>query len=150
MDKITITSRLGTEFESALEQLLFFNPLQQKVLSRIMNSIEQFGQPYITIDNDTLRVQVEGLRDAQTLFALGHVKNVVTLIGVINYVRVDEENIVILHVGITEEYSAFGLNSNQFLLMRLIAELRALSKKIKGVRQLHMTYSKGNLTKIRV
>ena len=72
MDKITITSKLATEFESALEQLLFFNPLQQKILSEIMNSIEHFGQPYISTDNNTLRVQVEKLKDTQSLFALRH------------------------------------------------------------------------------
>ena len=115
-----------------------------------MNSIEHFGQPYISIDNNILRIQVEKLKDTQTLFALGYFKKVVTLLGMLVYVRVDKENIVIIHIGIIEDYSADGPNSNQLLLMQLIAKLRALSKKIKGVRHIHMMYSKGNLTKIRV
>jgi len=150
LKNILITSSLDGVFHSALEQLLFFNPLQQKVLPEIMHSIEQFGQPYIKIVDNKLRINIDGIQDTQTLFALGHVKNVTTLLGVVIYVRIDEENIAILHIGITEDYSAHGNNSNRLLLIRLIAELRTLAKKIKGVRFLKIMYSKGRINNIKV
>jgi len=147
---LLITSSLDAAFNSALEQLLYFNPLQQKVLPGIINSIEQFGQPFILQIENKLRISIEGVQDTQTLYALGRVKNVTTLLGLIMYVRVDEENIVILHIGITEDYSAHGHNNNHLLLIRLISELRTLAKKIKGVRFLKMLYSKGKITNIKI
>ena len=149
MANIKLTSKLDCNFRENLERLLFFNPQQKKVLSGIINSIEAFGAPHISEENNLLRIRVEGLQEVQTLYALQQNIDSDELIGVVIYVRIDKEDIVILHIGIRDDYSANGKNSGQLLFMKLISELRKLASRIKGVRHLYLMYSKnGDLTKI--
>lgn len=148
---ITITSKLGGGYRGALEELLFFNPQQQKVLAGIMHSIEAFGAPSITTDNNLLRIQVEGLKEVQTLYALTDAVDDPQLIGVIIYVRIDIENVIILHIGVREDYSTQGKHGDQMLVVRLVSELRMSCRFVKDLRYLHLMYGKnGNLIKIRI
>ncbi|HID48718.1 MAG TPA: hypothetical protein EYP40_03735 [Chromatiales bacterium] len=148
---ISITSQLESEYREALEELLFFNPQQKKVLAGIMNSIEAFGAPFITTNNNLLRIQVEGLKQVQTLYALADTDEGAELVGVIIYVRIDLENVIILHLGVREDYSTQGEHGDHMLVIKLVSELRRSCRRVKDLRYLHLVYGNhGDLTKIRV
>lgn len=148
--KIVFSSKLGKNHRDELETLMFFNPQQKHVESGILESIERYGLPKVAPNGEFLRVEIAGLPEVQTLFALETYGASASLIGVIVYLRVNRESIVVLHVGVREEYSIFGIYADEMLAMKLIVHLRQIARQIKGVRTLTVIYGKGMIRRIPV
>jgi hypothetical protein len=142
-ETIRFTSVLETHYRDDLEGLMFFNPQQKKTLAGINRSIKDFGVPSVTVDAERLRITVEGLSDAQALYALKEKDGSVELIGVIVFVRLDPENLVLLHIAVREDYSRGGEHGEEMLVGRLVGELRAIARRIRGVRHVILKYSGG-------
>lgn len=140
MQAILFSSTLSRKYKDDLEQLLFFNPQQHDVQAGIVAAIERYGLPRIMVEQELLRVCVAGLPEVQTLFALTDPEN--ELVGVIVYVRVDQEKLVLLHIGIQEKYSLAGEQAEAMLLLRLLAKLREIARRIKGVEAITMMYGR--------
>ena len=115
--EITFTSRLSASHQSDLEQLIFFNPDQTRFQDRIVQSIESFGMPSITKDDGHLKVGTDRHSEVQTIFALERSKSTENLIGVLLYLRVSTDKLVVLHVGIDERYLASGSAGDRMLYM---------------------------------
>lgn len=141
--KITFTSVLGLEYGEDLEDLMFFNPQQKEASSRIDHVINEYGVPSIVVDNDRLRIQVEGLAECQTLYALDCSAEKPVLAGVMVYVRSDWENIVLLHIAVKEDYSRMGKFADQMLVLKMTTQLRRIARRIKGIRSITLKYSSG-------
>jgi hypothetical protein len=124
-----------------LEKLVFFNARQKRVLHGIVDAIEKFGYPQISLDGERLRVRVDGLDEVQTLFAVDSVSG--KPLGIAIYHRSDLENITVLHLGIAEEFTVEGGRADEHLLLRLLGELRRCSRRLKGVRRLELVYLAG-------
>jgi hypothetical protein len=148
MSGIFFTSLLGNEYRAGLEELMFFNPQQGKVKTGIVASIERYGLPQIFLDGKFLRVKVQEFSEVQTLFALDGRADVSKLVGVVVYVRTNVETITILHIGVDEQYSISGLHAGEMLVVRMIAQLREIARRIKGIRSLVLIYGKGAHTRI--
>ncbi|MCU7937925.1 MAG: hypothetical protein KZQ64_05710 [gamma proteobacterium symbiont of Bathyaustriella thionipta] len=146
--EILFTSELNKQYSKALEKLLFFNPRQKDYILNITHSINLFGQPEICSVDDNIKLTLNGLHDAQTLFALNSENKV--LIGVMIYSLVDDENMVLLHIGVTNKYSSKGIHSDQFLVPLFIQRLRHIAKVIKGVKMITIMYGHSRLTQISV
>ena len=137
-ESIAFGSRLRHEHRRSLERLLFFNGCQNRVLHGIVAAIERYGPPEIVAEGDFLRVRVAKQPDVQTLFAIDAASG--RPIGVAVYLRADLEHVTVLHLGISEEYCAGGPQAATRLPLRLMRELRRSSRRLKGVRRLHVLY----------
>lgn len=143
-DQIEFRSHVLTKHRLALESLLFFNSCQARVASCIAEAVETFGAPEIVPEgNDRLRVRIDGMQEAQALFAV----EVATgrPVGVAIYTRPDLEHIAVLHLSISAEYAAGGPRSDEQLLLRLLREVRRSTRRVKGVRRLELYYARGRV-----
>ena len=61
-------------------------------------------------------------------------------IGVAVYIRADLEHVTVLHLGLSEDYCAGGMNEGSSLLLRLLGEVRRSSRRMRGVRRLQLLY----------
>jgi hypothetical protein len=138
MTPVSFTSRIAAGHREALEQLLFFNGCQDRVVHGIVDAIDKYGPPEIVADGDWLRVKVAGLPDVQSLFVVE--ESTGRPLGVAIYMRADLEHVTVLHVGLAEEYCAGGERESLGLLLRLMKEIRRSSKRVKGVRRLSVHY----------
>jgi hypothetical protein len=135
---VVFASRVAAEHRATLERLLFFNACQHRVSRGIVEAIDRYGSPEIRDEGEWLRVRVAGLAEVQSLFALEATNG--RPIGVAIYVRADLEHITVLHVGLREEYCAGGEREGLNVLLRLMREIRRSSRRLKGVRRLHVLY----------
>lgn len=138
VESVSFQSRVRREHRRALERLLFFNGCQNRVLKGIVDAIDKYGPPEIHPEGEYLRVRVGTLGDVQTLFAIDPDNG--RPIGVAVYVRADLEHVTVLHLGISEEYCAGGPQAAIKLPLRLMREVRRSSRRLKGVRRLHVLY----------
>jgi hypothetical protein len=139
--KITFASFVAAVERRHLEALVFFNASQDRVLNGIISAIEKFGPPEIVEAEDKLRVRVRGKAEAQSLFAIDAASG--RPLGIAVYLRADLENIAVLHIGIAEEFTTDGPRSGEYLLFRLLRELRRCSRRLKGVRRIEVVYQSG-------
>ena len=151
MDHIFYSSSLQLSFRKNIEDLLYFNPQQDKIKPKIIRSIEHFGIPTLYEENKLLRIRVGDYQDVQSLFAFcGKAQENTSLIGAAFYFRIDYENIVLLHIAVDEAYSSTGEKNNDMVTMHLITKLRKIASQIKGVRYLNITYNDTCQSKIPV
>jgi hypothetical protein len=83
-------------------------------------------------------VRVGSLQDVQSLFAVDTLT--ARPIGVAVYIRADLEHVTVLHLGLSEDYCAGGMNEGSSLLLRLLGEVRRSSRRMRGVRRLQLLY----------
>lgn len=139
--KIRFTSFVEAEERSNLEALVFFNAIQDRVLSGIIDAIKKFGPPEIVEEGAKLRVRVTGNAEAQSLFAVDAASG--RPLGIAVYLRSDLESMAVLHLGIAEEFATDGPRAGEHLLFRLLRELRRCSRRLKGVRRMEVVYLSG-------
>jgi hypothetical protein len=140
---IRFSSILGHEYRDDLEELMFFNPQQRKALMGINHAISEYGVPSVVVTNGRLRISVEGAPESQTLFALDHSTEKAILAGVMVYMRIDPENMVLLHIAVKEDYSRMGKYADEMLVLRFMTQLRDIAKRIKGIRSITLKYDPG-------
>lgn len=139
--KTEFRSHVSARHRVELERLVFFNVVQERFASDIVDAVEMFGAPEIVSDGpDRLRVCVAGLPEAQSLFAVDSVTG--RPMGIAIYTRPDLEHITVLHVSISAEYASGGVLSDQNLLLRLLREVRRSTRRVKGVRRLNLYYGR--------
>jgi hypothetical protein len=129
MRGIEFTSRVPRHKRHALERLLFFNGCQERFARDIVHVVDRYGPPEIVDEDEGLRVRIGSLQDVQCLFAVDTVT--ARPIGVAVYMR---------HLSLSEDYCAGGMNEGSSLLLRLMGEVRRSSRRMKGVRRLHVLY----------
>lgn len=142
---INFKSEIGESYREILETLLYFNTQQRKVISGIESAIDKYGLPKIIKENNKLKITLEKIESPQTIFAFDNED----LVGLIIFHRETFDNIVILHIAISEKYSLIN-NQSFSLAIALIEELKKKAKNIKGVKTLSIYYRKDNLGKIKI
>ncbi|HSD73272.1 MAG TPA: hypothetical protein VLB75_00795 [Steroidobacteraceae bacterium] len=136
-----ITSRVGAEHRAALEELLFFNRLQSSVRTRIVETIERYGLPRIVVRDGTLRIELAGVAEVQSVFAVSPEQAVP--IGVAVFLRESAERFVIVHVGVAEQFSASGGRANDHVFFHLLNAIRDAARRTRGVRSIDLFYGQG-------
>jgi len=131
MHDLRLTSELPADYQEALESLMFFNPLQQVAQTEIVESIERFGVPAISAADGRLRITV-GAYDAQALFVLAGRDR--ELAGMILYVRIDLQTVIVLHIAVAERFAAGGEDAEALIVLRLLHAVRSSARRLKGVR----------------
>jgi hypothetical protein len=137
-----LASRLPLEYREDLEALMFFNPQQRVAGSGVVESIEKFGTPQISVVGGQLRITL-GQSDVQPLFALAGSDEGFELAGLVLYVRSDSRNVIVLHVAVTERFSAAGADADAMLVMRLLQAVVHSARRLVGVQYVTIMYSQG-------
>jgi hypothetical protein len=138
MGAIVFTSRIPRHKRQAIERLLFFNGCQGRVARDIVDVIDRYGPPELVDDGDGLRVRLASVPESQCLFALE--EETERPIGVAVYIRADLEHVTVVHLCVSEDYCAGGVNESITLPLRLVREVKRSSRRIKGVRRLEVAY----------
>jgi hypothetical protein len=135
-ERLQFSSMLPESYRSEFEQLLFFNPGQLRASDDIRQSIEEFGVPEIVVEDASLHVTIGRLGKVQVLFAVSapHGEDGPgELAGAVVYFRASVDQIIILHVAVSERYSSVGERADQMAVARLVQAVREAARRLKGV-----------------
>ena len=132
---------LQPEYLPDLESLLFYNPLQRRVESGIVKSLEDFGMPEVLVEANKVRIQVKELPGLQTLYAFEtNTGKTPSLIGTLLYCRNDETTITVPHIAVRQDYCVRRMVGRR-LVRRLLGEVRRVARLIHGVELITTTYT---------
>ena len=137
---LVFSSILPVRCREELEALLFFHPEQRDHTVRINSSIESYGFPKILEDQQGLRVAIAGL-EVQTLYAFVVRGAAQELAGVVVYTRVSADTLALLHMAVKPEFSFTHGYRNELVLPRMLVQLRAIARQIKGIKRLSIAYA---------
>jgi hypothetical protein len=143
---LVFSSRLDTSQRDELESLMFFHPQQDLHASSINTSIMSYGFPKIVEEDRTLRIGIEGLA-VQTLYAFVERGQRQDLVGVLVYTRICDDTLVVLHMAVQPEFCYSSGYKNELVLVRILAQLRAIAKRIRGIKKLSILYSDKEITR---
>ena len=143
MTAFVIRSSLDNAYQGALERLMYFNPRQREAESGIADVVDAYGTPVIVDDAAGLHVAVDRRKDAQCLFALANTTAGLTLAGMIVFLRVSIEEMLVLHVAVAD---GFGRNRRLSLevVMALVGSVRQVTQRLRGTKHLRLLYLPGS------
>ena len=143
--RISVKSRLPATMRGQLEALLFFNAGQHRIRQEIEATIERYGLPELIEDSGLLHVQVAGIPQVQTLFAIHEEDGRARPVGVVVYVRDSFERITVLHVGVSTDYAYGGPYSGERVLHRLMQQIRKVARRTSGIRHVEVAYRRSRV-----
>ena len=137
---LVFSSSLNSDQRDELESLMFFHPEQGQHTSSINASIRSYGFPKIIDERGALRIGIEGL-EVQTLYAFVDRGAPKDLAGVLVYTRIHDDTLVLLHMAVRPEFCYSIGYKNELVLVRILAQLRAIAKRIRGIKKLSILYA---------
>ncbi len=137
---LVFSSRLSSDQRDELESLMFFHPEQNQHMSSINASIASYGFPKIIDDGGALRIGI-GELEVQTLYAFVDRGKKQDLAGVLVYTRVHDDTLVLLHMAVRPEFCYSIGYKNELVLARILAQLRAIARRIKGIKKVSILYA---------
>ena len=137
---LVFSSSLNSDQRDELESLMFFHPEQGQHTSSINASIQSYGFPKVIEEGGHLRIGIEGL-EVQTLYAFVDRGAKKDLAGVLVYTRVHDDTLVLLHMAVRPEFCYSIGYKNELVLIRILAQLRAIAKRIRGIKKLSILYA---------
>jgi hypothetical protein len=140
MRNIRISSLLGGSFRDELERIVFFNPEQGLITRTLVDLVRRYGVPAIVDESDYLRFRVDAFGMLQTLYAIDGTETPERLVGVAMFTRARRDSMLVLHLAVHEDYTSQGKWSSEAVVARLIAAIRDLSLRTRGVRSLRILY----------
>ncbi|HVV00531.1 MAG TPA: hypothetical protein VHH88_04160 [Verrucomicrobiae bacterium] len=136
---ITFASSAPRECREQVEDLLFFNPRQQKVRKGIQDSVARFGLPRLVETPAGVSVRV-GEHETQALFAFDRDRENRAPAGAVIFLRTLPEEITILHVAVEDEYALQGASEGSGLGVALVEKVKEIARRIAGVKRLTFFY----------
>ena len=149
MVEFVFRSSLPAAYHQALEELVFFNPRQRIAAAGITQAVDLYGTPAIEDDGRGLRVVVGKRADAQCLFALVEGDGEPALAGMVMYLRVSRQEVVVLHIGVAEQFCR-SRRAGLEVVTALVRTVRAAARRLRGVEQLTMLYLPGRQFRIAI
>lgn len=149
MAEFVFRSSLPSAYHQALEELVFFNPRQREAETGITQAVDRYGAPAIEDDGNGLRVVVGKRSDAQCLFALVEGHGEARLAGMVMYLRVSKQEVVVLHIGVAEQFCR-SRRAGLEVVSALVRTVRAAARRLRGVEQLTMLYLQGRQFRIAI
>ena len=137
---LVFSSSLNSDQRDELESLMFFHPEQEQHTTSINASILSYGFPKIVEEGGSLRIGIEGL-EVQTLYAFVDRGAKKDLAGVLVYTRVHDDTLVLLHMAVRPEFCYSIGYKNELVLVRILAQLRAIARRIRGIKKLSILYA---------
>ena len=149
MVEFVFRSSLPAAYHQALEELVFFNPRQRIAAAGITQAVDLYGTPAIEDDGRGLRVVVGKRADAQCLFALVEGDGEPALAGMVMYLRVSRQEVVLLHIGVAEQFCR-SRRAGLEVVSALVRTVRAAARRLRGVERLTMLYLHGRQFRIAI
>ena len=137
---LVFSSSLRSDQRDELESLMFFHPEQGQHTSSINASILSYGFPKVIDEGCALRIGIEGL-EVQTLYAFVDRGSTKDLAGVLVYTRIHDDTLVLLHMAVRPEFCYSIGYKNELVLIRILAQLRGIAKRIRGIKKLSILYA---------
>lgn len=134
---VEFKSYVSAHFRADLEELVYFNAGQTRVLESLIEAVERFGTPEIETSGQKLRVVLRKLPEAQTLFAVAETGRP---LGLVTYMRPDHEHLMILHISVSEEFAQGGMFCRNQLLLRMLREIKRCGRSLKGIKKVQLYY----------
>jgi hypothetical protein len=141
-DEFEFVSSVDAAAWKDVEALFCFHPRQHVWNGSIRDSVEAFGQPRILSRGQRIYVGIPQ-RDAQCLFACHQHRRPGVPVGVVLYLRTQADLLDILHVAVAPAYERGGAHADRDLATRLVGEVRAVARRISGVRRVGLPYGGG-------
>lgn len=141
-NRVSFSSVLRQQHRRDLEELMFFNPDQDRVREGIISSVRRFGNPRIVQQGDVCRVAVGDFDDAQTLYAF-EAEAVPRLVGCIVYVRDERRRFTVVHIAVAEDHVMASKSTEVPLAVRLLLQVLEIARQIKGIEAVAVQYTKG-------
>lgn len=142
VDDFEFVSAVDAQMWKDVEALFYFHPRQGELIGSIRSSVEAHGSPEILRRGGRIYVGIPK-NDAQCLFACHPARRPGVPVGVVLYLRTAPELLRILHVAVAPPYELDGPLGQRQLALRLVNEVRALARRIKGVRRVQLPYCEG-------
>lgn len=142
-DLFTFSSRLGWQYHKALEEMIFFNQNQQKLLPLLREVVETYGSPQITIVEREVRLSMAKCEKAQTLFALTN-QQPQDLAGVAVYVC-DGKALRVLFTAV-KGYECYTGSQRPCLVVLMLEKLMDLAKTGPSIECVEMFTGKKKLS----
>lgn len=136
---IIFSSSADRKYREAIEELLFFNPQQDRARAGILNSLRRFGLPRLKDVANGLEIQVDEY-ETQTLFAYDQEESQKGPAGIVVFLRSGADELGIIHIAVRPEYSLSGRHADLGLTFRLVDEVRRVGHRIKGIERLVFFY----------
>jgi hypothetical protein len=146
---LAFSSSLTSDRREELEALMFFHPKQEEHSRSINAAISSYGFPKIIEEGESLRIGIEGL-DVQTLYAFIDRGAARELAAVLVYTRVAKDTLALLHMAVKPEFCYSSGFKNELILVRILAQLRAIAKRIKGVKRLSILYANKMIPRVTI
>jgi hypothetical protein len=137
---LVFSSSLNADRRDELESLMFFHPEQGQHSSSINASILSYGFPKVIEEGGALRIGIESL-EVQTLYAFVDRGATKDLAGVLVYTRMHGDTLVLLHMAVRPEFCYSTGYKNELVLVRILAQLRAIARRIRGIKKLSILYA---------
>jgi hypothetical protein len=144
---ILFSSYVAESHRKSLEHLIYFNACQSRVIDSIVDAVERFGSLEIEAEGGRLCLRVDGLPTAQSVFALDAATG--KPLGVAVFARPDYEHLIVVHLGVAQEFASGGKYAHEQLLLRLLRELRRSTRRIKGIEHFQLFYGSGRAGRLR-
>jgi len=144
---IIFFSTAQKECRAAVEDLLYFNPRQNRVRQGVSNSIRLFGSPEIVVDNRGLCIRVGG-EARPTLFAYDlNPRNGFDLargngdpVGLAVFGRTLPDEVTVAHLAVHPDYTLPGGNGGLGLAIAIMEKVKEVATRMGGVRRLVLSY----------
>lgn len=137
---LVFSSTLNADQRDELEALMFFHPEQGQHSSGINASVLSYGFPKVINEGGNLRIGIDG-REVQTLYAFVDRGAAKDLAGVLVYTRVHDDTLVLLHMAVRPEFCYSIGYKNELVLVRILTQLRAIARRIRGIKKLSILYA---------
>lgn len=142
MVKLAFSSVLPLSYRDELERIVFFNPEQGRFMDPLLAAVNSYGVPAILEDSDRLRLRVPAFLSIQTLYALDEIGEQRVLAGVAAFVRESDDSMLVIHVAVHQDYTAHGRLADGWVAVRLMAAVRDICRRTRGITNLRVLYPK--------
>jgi hypothetical protein len=139
-ESVRITSELSADCRDELERLLFFNEQQGAYRRAVIQSVDEFGEPFLRVVDGRLRVLTTRLGEVQTLFAVRGPAETARPIAVAVYARTSPDTITLIHVGTDADHAVTGPFAREMVMVRLVQAIARAASGIKDVERVIMPY----------
>jgi hypothetical protein len=138
--KFVMSSRLPVAERDRLENVVFFNGEQERVKGALLACVQRYGVPAIVEDGPWLRFRVPAFPAVQSLYAFAEASPAPVLAGVAMFVRESPDSMLLLHLAVHDDFREGGAQGEHWIGVRLIAAVRDICLKTRGVESLRLLY----------
>lgn len=137
--KIRVSSVLPSSFRDELERIVFFNPGQALIATRLVELVHRYGIPAVVEEEGRLRFNLPTLGPVQTLYALDETEGP-RLAGVAMFTRDGTTTLTVVHLAVHEDYTSRGKWAAGAVVARLLNTIRDAASRTHGVRSVRILY----------